>query len=127
FKSGGRLQGELNVVSVPCDAATHTCTITVPASRFALVFLNEKAYTGFTPSGETVTFAATAYTKSINTTIDLQVLQTSNGHSGKDHVNIRSTSKGSSLSSSTTLREGLVNILLTGLGVGLGVALFALL
>ena len=125
FESDGRLQGELNVVNVPCDTAANTCTVTVPAPGFALVFLNDKAYTESTPSGETITFATTAYTKTLNTaTIDPKVLETSNGHSGKDRTILRSTSKGSS--GATTLRQGLVNVLMTGLGVGLGVALFAL-
>ena len=128
FKSDGRLLGELNVVNVPCDTTTNTCTVTVPAPGFALVFLNDKAYTDSTPSGETVTFATTAFTKTINTaTIDPQVLKTSNGHSGKDRVNMRSTSKGSSPNSSTMLREGLVSALLIGLGAGLGATLLALL
>ena len=125
FKSDGRLQGELNVVNVPCDVNTNTCTVTVPAPGFALVFLNDKAYTDSTPSGGTVTFATTAYTRTINTaTVDLEVLETSNGHSGKDRANLRSTSKGSS--SGTTVRDGLVNVLLTGIGVSFGIALFVL-
>lgn len=128
FQSDGRLQGELDVVNVPCDATANTCTITVPAPGFALVFLNDQSYTDSTPSGETITFATTAITRTINTaTVDPKVLETSNGHTGKDRTNMRSTSKGSSPSSSTALREGLMNVLLTGLGAGLGVALFALL
>jgi len=128
FQSDGRLKGELSVVDVPCDTGTNTCTVTVPAPGFALVFLNDKAYTDSTPSGESVTFATTANTRTLNTaTVDPKVLETSNGHSGKDRANMRSTSKGSSPSSSTPLREGLMNILLTGLGAGLGITLFALL
>jgi len=128
FQSDGRLQGELNVVNVPCDTTTNTCTVTVPAPGFALVFLNDQAYTDSTPSGETITFATTAGTRTINTaTIDPKVLETSNGHSGKDRANMRSTSKGSSPSGSSALREGLVNVLLTGLGAGFGAALLALL
>ena len=128
FQADGRLQGELDVVNVPCDAVTNTCTVNVPAPGFALVFLNDQGYTDSTPSGETITFATTAVTKTINTvTIDPKVLETSNGHSGKDRTDMRSTSKGSSTSSSSTLKEGLVNVLLTGLGAGVGVALFALL
>jgi len=128
FESDGRLQGELNVVNVPCDTATNTCTITVPAPGFALVFLNDKSYTDSTPSGESLTFATTAFTKTINTaTIDPKVLETSNRHSGKDRTNMRSTSKGSSPNRSVALREGLVNVLLAGLGASLGAALFVLL
>jgi hypothetical protein len=128
FKSDGRLQGELNIVNVPCDAATNTCTITVPGPGFALVFLNDKAYTDSTPSGETLTFATTAYTRTDNTaTVEPHVLETSNGHSGKDRVNMRSTSKGSSSGGSIALREGLVNVLLVGLGASFGATLLALL
>lgn len=128
FQSDGRLQGELNVANVPCDATTNTCTVTVPAPGFALVFLNDKAYTDSTPSGETITFATTAVTRTVNTvSIDPKVLETSNGHTGKDRTNMRSTSKGSSPSGSSTLREGLMSVLLTGLGVGLGATLFTLL
>jgi len=128
FESDGRLQGELNVVNVPCDAASNTCTITVPAPGFALVFLNDQGYTDSTPSGDTITFATTAVTRTINTaTVDPRVLETSNGHSGKDRTGMRSTSKGSSPNSSTTLREGLVNALLSGLGATLGAALFSIL
>jgi hypothetical protein len=128
FKSDGRLQSGLNVVNVPCDAAANTCTITVPAPGFALVFLSDKAYMDSTPSGETLTFATTAYTRTDNTaTVEPQVLETSNRHSGKDRVNMCSTSKGSSSGASVTLREGLVNVLLVGLGAGFGATLFVLL
>lgn len=127
FQSDGRLQGDLSVTDVPCDTTTNTCTITVPAPGFALVFLNDRAYTDSTPS-ETITFATTVVTKTVNTvTFDPKVLETSNGRTGKDRENIRSTSKGSSPSGSTTLREGLMNVLLTSLGVGLGATLFMLL
>jgi hypothetical protein len=127
FQSDGRLQGELNVVTVPCDATTNTCTVTVPAPGFALVFLNDQAYTDSTPSGPTTTFATTAFTKGINTaTIDPQVLETSNGHSGKDRTGFSSTSKGSSPNGATTLMDGLGGVLLGCLGAGLGAVLFAL-
>ena len=128
FEADGRLKGDLNVVTVPCDTAANTCTVTVPAPGFALVFLNDQSYTDSTPSGETITFATTAGTRTINTaTVDPKVLETSNGHSGKDRTDIRSTSKGSSPNSSPTLREGLMNILLTGLGAGFGAVLFTML
>ena len=122
FKSDGRLQGEENVVTVPCNTANNTCTIKVPAPGFALVFLNDKAYTDSVPSGDPVTFATTAYTRTINTvSIDPKVLETSNGHSGKDRVNMGSTSKGSSPNTSASLKEKVVN----GLGMFFGVALGA--
>jgi len=127
FKSDGRLQGEENIVTVPCDAATNTCTVKVPAPGFALVFLNDKAYTDSVPAGNTVTFATTAQTRTINTaTIDPKVLETSNGHSGKDRVILRSTSKGGRpMNSATSLKEGLVNGLVTFFGVTFGAAFVA--
>lgn len=127
FKSDGRLRGEETIVNVPCDTVTATCTVTVPAPGFALVFLNDKAYEDSTPSGNTVTFATTAYTRTVNTaTIDPKALETSNGHSGKDRVDMQSTSKGSSPNGASPLKEGLKQVAMTGLGVGFGAALFAL-
>jgi len=68
--------------------------IPVEAPGFALVFLNtedELAALGQASS----TFTTSAWTKMHNTaTVDLQVLETSNGHSGKDRGRFRSTSKG---------------------------------
>lgn len=128
FQADGRLQGELNVANAPCDTTAGTCTITVPAPGFALVFLNDQGYTDSTPSGETITFATTVVTKTVNTvSVDPQVLETSNGHNGTDRTRMRSTSKGSSPSGSSAFREGLMSALLTGLGVGVGAALFAFL
>lgn len=128
FKSDGRLRGKESIVNVPCDAGTNTCTITVPAPGFALVFLNDKAFEESTPPGNTVTFATTARTKTVNTaTIDPKALETSNGHRGKDRVKMQSTSKGSSPNGASRLKEGLAQVLMTGLGAGFGAALVALL
>lgn len=128
FKSDGRLRGEETIVNVPCDAANNTCTVTVPAPGFALVFLNDKAFQDSTPSGNTVTFATTAHTKTVNTaTIDPKALETSNGHRGKDRVKMQSTSKGSSPNGASRLKEGLAQAVVTGLGVGFGAALVTLL
>jgi hypothetical protein len=127
FKSDGRLRGEEAIVNVPCDAATNTCTVAVPAPGFALVFLNDKAYEDSAPSGNTVTFATTARTRTVNTaTIDPKALETSNGHSGKDRVEMQSTSKGSSPNGASPLKEGLKQVVMTGLGVGFGAVLFTL-
>lgn len=127
FKSDGRLRGEEAIVNVPCDTVNNTCTVTVPAPGFALVFLNDKAYEDSAPPGNTITFATTAHTRTINTaTVDPKALETSNGHSGKDRVNMQSTSKGSSPNGASPLKEGLKQIVLTGLGVGFGAAFFAL-
>jgi len=127
FKSDGRLRGEETIVNVPCDTVANTCTITVPAPGFALVFLNDKAYGDSTPSGNTVTFATTARTRTVNTaTIDPKALETSNGHSGKDRVDMQSTSKGSSPNGASPLKEGLKHVVMAGLGVGFGAAAFIL-
>ena len=127
FKSDGRLRGEETIVNVPCDTAANTCTITVPAPGFALVFLNDKAFEDSTPSGNTLTFATTARTRTVNTaTIDPKALETSNGHSGKDRVNMQSTSKGSSPNGASPLKEGLTRVVMTCLGVGFGAALVTL-
>lgn len=127
FKSDGRLRGEEIIVSVPCDTATNTCNVTVPAPGFALVFLNEKAFEDSTPSGSTITFATTVRTRTVNTaTIDPKALETSNGHKGKDRTNMQSTSKGSSPNSASRLKEGLTQVMVTGLGVGFGAALVTL-
>ncbi|KAJ7583134.1 glycoside hydrolase family 79 protein [Mycena floridula] len=88
FTVDGRLKGDLNVVSINCDQNANTCQIPVPAPAFALVFMSDGIET---PSP--TTFATTAYTKLHNTaTIDAQVLQTSNGHSGADRLSLGSTS-----------------------------------
>ena len=128
FKSDGRLRGEETVVNVPCDITTNTCIVTVPAPGFALVFLNDRAFEDSVPSGNTVTFATTARTKTVNTaTIDPKALETSNGHRGKDRVKMQSTSKGSSPNGASRLKEGLARVVMTGLGVGFGAALVTLL
>ena len=128
FKSDGRLRGEETVVNIPCDAATNTCIVTVPAPGFALVFLNDKAFEDSTPPGNTFTFATTARTKTVNTaTIDPKALETSNGHRGKDREKMQSTSKGSSPNGAGRLKEGLTQVMITGLGVGFGAALVTLL
>ncbi|KAH9976639.1 hypothetical protein BGW80DRAFT_1289584 [Lactifluus volemus] len=40
FESDGRLQGNLEVRTVKCDATSGTCQVKVPAPSFALVFIN---------------------------------------------------------------------------------------
>lgn len=94
FESDGRLMGQEDIKTVTCDQNTNTCPITVPAPGFALVFLNDEAFTE-TDGASPMTFATTAVTKTINTaTVDQAVLSTSNGHSGMRDV-LGSTSKGS--------------------------------
>jgi hypothetical protein len=128
FKSDGRLRGEETIVNVPCDTVTNTCTVTVPAPGFALVFLNDKAFEDSTPPGNTFTFATTARTRTVNTaTVDPKALETSNGHGGKDRLDIQSTSKGSSPNGASRLKEGLARVVMTGLAVGFGAVLVTLL
>lgn len=87
------------MVDIPCSSSTSdvntvTCIIPVKAPGFALVFLNTED--GLAALGQaSSTFTTSAWTKMHNTaTVDLQVLETSNGHSGKDRERHRSTSKG---------------------------------
>ncbi|KAG7447455.1 glycoside hydrolase family 79 protein [Guyanagaster necrorhizus] len=95
FESDGRLMGQEDIQTVTCDQnANNTCLIPVPAPGFALVFLNDEAFTE-TAGASSMTFATTALTKTVNTaTVDQAVLSTSNGHSGMKDV-LGSTSKGS--------------------------------
>ncbi|KAJ3569540.1 hypothetical protein NP233_g4984 [Leucocoprinus birnbaumii] len=102
FEVDGRLKGSLNVVSITCTPSTTTadsesCIIPVPAPGFALVFLNpDDAFTSLGQASST--FTTTAWTKKHNTaTVDPKVLETSNGHSGKDRGRFRSTSKGGAM------------------------------
>ena len=82
-------------MTVPCDTTAGTCLINVPAPGFALVMLSDSAAQNSEPQA-TQTYATTALTKTYNTaTVDQSVLETSNGHTGKDRF-LGSTSKGSS-------------------------------
>jgi hypothetical protein len=92
----GRFRGDLEVVDVPCDTTTNTCTVRVPAPGFALVFLdtsNEVLDLG----QATQTFSTSAFTRGHNTaTYDPAALATSNGHSGMNRdTGFGSTSLGS--------------------------------
>ncbi|KAI0316859.1 glycoside hydrolase family 79 protein [Amylostereum chailletii] len=84
FESDGRLTGDLAIETVPCDAATSTCSVSVPAPGFALVFLTGAAFAGATPDASAVqTFPTTYFTRTINTAqVDPSALATSNGHAG---------------------------------------------
>ncbi|KAJ7645164.1 glycoside hydrolase family 79 protein [Mycena polygramma] len=87
FTVDGRFKGDMNIVSIPCDTNANTCVVSVPAPGFALVSLVAE------PDISTVTFSTTAYTNVAGTaTVAPEVLQTSNGMSGKDWQ-IGSTSK----------------------------------
>lgn len=93
--------GQEQIDEFPCDAATNTCRVTVPAPGAALIFFSEPAVRESQVSAS-MTFATTAVTKLQNTaTVAQEVLETSNGHSGRDRVNALgedvwgSTSRGS--------------------------------
>ncbi|TFK94473.1 glycoside hydrolase family 79 protein [Polyporus arcularius HHB13444] len=95
FDVDGRLKGEENVATVPCDQNANTCTIRVPAPGVALVFFSDAAQqqAGATPSVET--FPTTVLTKTKNTvSIDASVLATAQGMSGKDRNQQGGTSQG---------------------------------
>ena len=107
-----------------CDQAAGTCPIKVPAPGFALVMLTDEAAAGSEPLA-TQTYATTAHTKTQNTaTIDQGVLETSNGHSGKDREMGGSTSRGSANAAGGREVPG-VAVLLAMLG-GAGVLMKAL-
>ncbi len=107
FEVDGHLKGDLEVVTVPCDQASNTCQIRVPAPGFALVFINGN------PEVEEsdITFSTTAFTKLMNTaTVDPAVLETSNGMSGKDREKMGSTSFGSVDNGASAVIHGYVSV-----------------
>jgi len=109
FQSDGRLMGTENITTVQCDQTTNLCAVKVPAPGFALVFLNDDAFTE-NDGGPSTTFPTTAQTKTINTiTIDPSVLATSNGHSGMGSK-LGSTSHGS-ISAASSLTQALPGIM----------------
>ncbi|KAJ7114786.1 hypothetical protein C8R44DRAFT_740153 [Mycena epipterygia] len=80
FASDGRPMDDEDIQAVPCDAGAQSCTVTVPAPGFALVFLTDDATTEDT-GAPNITFATTARTKTHNTaTVAPSVLATSNGN-----------------------------------------------
>ncbi|KAG9217951.1 glycoside hydrolase family 79 protein [Pleurotus ostreatus PC15] len=107
FEVDGHLKGDLEIVTVPCDQASNTCQIRVPAPGFALVFINGS------PEVEEsdITFSTTAFTKLMNTaTVDPAVLETSNGMSGKDRSKMGSTSFGSIDNGASAAIHGYVSV-----------------
>ncbi|KAJ7227744.1 glycoside hydrolase family 79 protein [Mycena haematopus] len=86
FASDGRPMGQEVIETVNCDTTAQTCTVTVPAPGFALVFLASDASTQETAGAASMTFPTTAYTKTHNTaTVDPSVLATSNGYRMSEH------------------------------------------
>ncbi|KAG2005628.1 hypothetical protein CC2G_002017 [Coprinopsis cinerea AmutBmut pab1-1] len=111
FGSDGRLQGDEDIQTVPCDQASNTCSVSVPAPGAALVFLTDEALEEV-ENNPVKTYATTVMTRTMNTaTYDPAVLQTSNGHIGfdaKDHLG--STSRGSIGAASDRAVNGIVKM-----------------
>jgi hypothetical protein len=66
FESDRRPMGTEDIQTVNCDTMAHTCGNVVPFSGFALVFLNDDAFTEDKGAPST-TFSTTARTKTHNT------------------------------------------------------------
>ncbi|KAJ7064883.1 hypothetical protein C8F01DRAFT_1128585 [Mycena amicta] len=119
FESDGRPVGTEEIKSVDCDTGAQTCTITVPAPGFALVFLSDSALTE-NAGMPSVTFPTTAHTKTHNTaTADPTLLATSNGNRMSDHE-----LSGTSKPPSAATRGAQVSLVTLGIVLG---GLFALL
>ncbi|KAK0499794.1 hypothetical protein EDD18DRAFT_1069935, partial [Armillaria luteobubalina] len=113
FESDGHLIGQEDITTVTCDENVNTCLITVLAPCFTLAFLNNEVFTE-TDGANSMTFATTAVTKTINTaTVDQAVLSTSNGHSGMRDV-LGSTSKGSQNGATGLRASGLLTAFAVG-------------
>jgi hypothetical protein len=99
FASDGRLNGTLDVQTIPCDQINNVCQVKVPAPGFALVFLTNNALAESDQSS-TMTFPTTAYTNlhGPTMTIDPSVLATSNGERGLADA-LAGTSQGRQMSS----------------------------
>ncbi|KAG6901045.1 hypothetical protein C0995_001586 [Termitomyces sp. Mi166 len=98
FQVDGRLKGDLNITTIPCDQSANQCHVPLKAPSFALVFLTDPlaADNAGSQTPNAVTFETTAFTKTVHTaTVDPSVLATSNGHSGKERGMLGSTSPGS--------------------------------
>ncbi|KAF9649324.1 glycoside hydrolase family 79 protein [Thelephora ganbajun] len=109
FESDGRLMNNLHIDTVTCNN-DNTCIVRVPAPGFALVFITDDP-TNLGGGDPIQTYTTTAYPKIFNTaTVDPSQLATSNGHSGKDRVNLGSTSYGSR-SGAIGLRDGMREVL----------------
>ncbi|KAJ7745668.1 glycoside hydrolase family 79 protein [Mycena metata] len=93
FESDGRLNGILDVQTIPCDTSARTCSVRVPAPGFGLVFFNDFAdQVAATPTA--ATWPTTAYTRTASiSSVAPSLLATSNGHWGMDE-RLGSTSPG---------------------------------
>ncbi|KAG8896304.1 hypothetical protein FRC01_011897 [Tulasnella sp. 417] len=104
FMSDGRLQGDLDIVTIQCNTSDGTCNIPVPGPSVALVFLTDAALQNSgTDDTAPLTFATTTTTARIVPTIDQAVLETSNGRSGSDPLGSTSESSSQSAGFITTV------------------------
>ncbi|KAI0702821.1 glycoside hydrolase family 79 protein [Cerioporus squamosus] len=125
FESDGRLKNDLHIETIPCDQATNTCQVKVPAPGFALVFMSDEAAAESEPTS-TATFGTTAVTKLKNTaTIDEAVLATSNGNRGMEQYS-GSTSFGSNAAArGAGVYPSVVALLAVAAGTGVVLRAFA--
>ncbi|KAG8910703.1 hypothetical protein FRC01_006183, partial [Tulasnella sp. 417] len=118
FQSDGRLQGDLDIIEIQCNAADGTCNVPVPGPSVALVFLTDSAVAS---SGADITqaetFATTVTTGKSLPSMNQADLMASNGRNGGDPLG--TTSKSSSKDNSAALRNGVSS------GWVMGVSLFA--
>ncbi|TDL22798.1 hypothetical protein BD410DRAFT_860283 [Rickenella mellea] len=108
FASDGRLLGNDQIYTFPCDTNNNFCAVTVPAPGVALVFLSSNAFKESAPTTTQVFSTSTTGTTrpAITVTIPQAVLATSNGRGGGNWLGLGSTSPGSSksLNSSSRMR-----------------------
>ncbi|KAG2052586.1 glycoside hydrolase family 79 protein [Suillus hirtellus] len=111
FSSDGRLNGTLDIQTIPCDQTNNVCRVKVPAPGFALVFLTDNALSE-SDQTSTMTFPTTAYTNlhgGPTITIDPSVLATSNGEKGFANA-LAGTSKGRQMSNALGLAQALPSL-----------------
>jgi hypothetical protein len=119
FESDGRPMGQEVIETVNCDTTAETCTISVPAPGFALVFLNSDAAAGDIAGTSSMTFPTTALTKTKNTvTVNPTVLATSNGMMLSEH-----DLAGTSEAPSAAPRTAQASLIVVGVVIGAVVAI----
>jgi len=94
YESDGRPIGSESIQTVQCNQGANTCTVSVPAPSYTLIFLTSNALQEV-DSGPSKTFSTTVTTKRSYMTVNQAVLATSNGHSGSSLDEVASTSKNS--------------------------------
>ncbi|KAG1807867.1 glycoside hydrolase family 79 protein [Suillus subaureus] len=110
FTSDGRLNGTLDVQTIPCDQINNVCQVEVPAPGFALVFLTDNALSE-SDQGPTMTFSTTTYTNlhGPTITVDPSVLATSNGEKGLADA-LAGTSQGRQMSNALGFAQALPSL-----------------